>query len=43
MTHDDAIRLVAKTLQNVEKWMDKAAAHAKARSFDVVVGTMSGS
>ena len=43
MNPDDAIRLFAKTLQNVEKWMDKAAAHAKARSFDVVVGTMSGS
>jgi len=28
MTHNDAIRLFAKTLQNVERWMDKAAAHA---------------
>ena len=37
MNPDDAIRLFAKTLQNVEKWMDKAAAHAKARSFDVDV------
>ena len=27
MNHNDAIRLFAKTLQNVERWMDKAAAH----------------
>ena len=33
MNHDDAIRLFAKTLQNVERWMDKATAHAKAKSF----------
>ncbi|MFN8545277.1 MAG: DUF1993 domain-containing protein [Candidatus Binatia bacterium] len=37
MTHDDAIRLFAKTLHNLEHWMDKAAAHAKAKSFDVDV------
>src|SRR5437016_10940520 len=37
MNHNDAIRLFAKTLQNVERWMDKAAAHAKARSFEVDV------
>ena len=37
MNHDDAIRLFAKTLQNVERWMDKAAAHAKAKSFEVDV------
>src|SRR5881397_3951440 len=37
MNHNDAIRLFAKTLQNVERWMDKAAAHAKAKSFEVDV------
>jgi hypothetical protein len=37
MTHDDAIRLFAKTLQNLEQCMDKAAAHAKAKSFEVDV------
>jgi len=37
MNHNDAIRLFAKMLQNVEKWMDKAAAHAKAKSFEVDV------
>lgn len=37
MTHDHAIRVFAKTLQNLERWMDKAAAHAKAKSFDVDV------
>jgi hypothetical protein len=37
MTPNDAIRLFTKTLENVEKWMDKAEAHAKARSFDVDV------
>jgi uncharacterized protein len=37
MTHDDAIRLFAKTLQNLERWMDQAAEHAKARSFEVDV------
>ncbi len=37
MTHDDAIRLFAKTLRNMEQWMDKAASLAKARSFEVDV------
>ena len=35
MNHNDAIRLFAKTLQNLEQWMDKASAHAKAKSFEV--------
>jgi hypothetical protein len=35
MTHDDAIRIFAKTLQNLERWMEKAEAHAKAKSFEV--------
>ena len=37
MNHNDAIRLFAKTLQNIERWMDKATAHAKAKSFEVEV------
>lgn len=37
MTHDDAIKLFAKTLKNLEQWMDKAEAHAKAKSFEVDV------
>jgi uncharacterized protein len=37
MTPHAAIRLFAKTLENLEKWMDKAGEHAKARSFDVDV------
>src|SRR5262250_2582709 len=37
MTHDDAIRLFAKTLTNLEHCMDKGAEHAKAKSFDVDV------
>lgn len=37
MTHDDAIRLFAKTLRNLEQWMDKATTYAKARSFEVDV------
>jgi uncharacterized protein len=37
MTHDDAIRLFVKTLRNLEQWMDKAEAHAKAKSFEVDV------
>ena len=37
MTHDDAIRLFAKTLQNLERWMEKATAYATARSFEVDV------
>jgi uncharacterized protein len=35
MTPDDSIRLFVKTLQNLERWMDKAAAHATAKSFEV--------
>jgi hypothetical protein len=37
MNTDDAIRLFAKTLQNLGQWMDKATAHAKAKSFEVDV------
>src|SRR5258706_13822584 len=37
MTHDDAIKVFAKTLKNLEQWMDKAEAHAKAKSFEVDV------
>jgi len=37
MTHHDAIRQFAKMLRNLEKWLDKAAAHAKAKSFEVDV------
>jgi hypothetical protein len=37
MNANDAIRLFEKTLHNLEQWMDKATAHAKARSFDVDV------
>jgi hypothetical protein len=37
LTADDALRLFAKTLRNLENWMEKAAATAKARSFDVDV------
>src|SRR5512144_1975775 len=37
MNHNDAIRVFAKTLQNLEQWMDKATAHAKAKSFEVDV------
>jgi len=37
MTPQDAIRLFTKTLENLEKWMDKATEHAKARSFEVDV------
>ena len=36
MIHD-VVRLFGKTLQNLEHWMDKAAAHAKAKSFEVDV------
>lgn len=34
MKHNDAIRLFTKTLQNLESWMDKAEAYAKAKSFE---------
>ncbi len=37
MTAEDSIRLFAKTLANLENWMDKAEEHAKARSFDANV------
>lgn len=37
MTPDQALRLFAKTLDNLEKWLDKADEYAKARSFDVDV------
>ena len=37
MNHDDALRLFTKTLRNLEAWMDKATAHAKAKSFEVDV------
>src|SRR4029434_9982017 len=33
----DAIRVFAKTLENLEKWMDKAEEHAKDRGFEVDV------
>ena len=35
MTPHDAIQLFTKTLENLEKWLDKAGEHAKERSFDV--------
>jgi hypothetical protein len=37
MTPHETLRLFTKTLENLEKWMDKAGEHAKARSFDVDV------
>ena len=37
MTHHDTTRLFAKTLENMEHWMDKATEHAKAKSFEVDV------
>lgn len=37
MNHNDAIRVFAKTLQNLDHWMDKAAAYAQAKSFEVDV------
>jgi hypothetical protein len=37
MTPHEAIQLFAKTLANLEKWMEEAAEHAKERSFDVDV------
>ena len=37
MNHDDAIRLFAKILKNLDQWMEKATAHAKAKSFEVDV------
>jgi hypothetical protein len=37
MSPDDALSSFAKTLRNLEQWMEKAAASAKARSFEVDV------
>ncbi len=37
MNCHDAIRLFAKTLRNLEQWLDKAAEHAKVKSFEVDV------
>ncbi len=37
MTHHDAILEFAKMLKNLDRWLDKAAAHAGAKSFDVDV------
>ena len=37
MTHNDTVRLFAKMLKNLEQWMEKADAHAKAKSFEVDV------
>ena len=37
MTHEDTIRLFGKTLQNLDRWMEKAAEHAKTKGFEVDV------
>ena len=37
MDHYATIRLFAKTLQNLQAWMEKADAYAKAKSFEVDV------
>jgi len=37
MNAHDAVQLFAKTLANLEKWMDKAEAYAKDRGFEVDV------
>jgi hypothetical protein len=37
MTPHDTIQLFAKTLENFERWMDKAEAYAKDRGFEVDV------
>jgi len=37
MTPHDALQLFTKTLENLEKWLDKAGEHAKARPFEVDV------
>jgi hypothetical protein len=39
MTPQDAIQLFTKTLENLEKWMDKTSEYAKSRGFDVDVLT----
>jgi hypothetical protein len=37
MDHYDVIRSFVKSLQNVERWLDKAAAHAQAKGYEVDV------
>ncbi|MGH7899718.1 MAG: DUF1993 domain-containing protein [Candidatus Binatia bacterium] len=37
MNHHDLIQSFSKTLRNLERWIDKAEAHAKAKSFEVDV------
>lgn len=37
MTPNDTLRLFTKMLDNLDKWMDKATANAKERSFEVEV------
>jgi uncharacterized protein len=37
MTPYEVVRLFAKTLENLEKWMEKAEEHAKDRGFEVDV------
>ncbi|HXC51272.1 MAG TPA: DUF1993 domain-containing protein [Candidatus Limnocylindrales bacterium] len=37
MTHFDGIQIFTKTLNNLVRWMEKAEAHAKEKSFDVDV------
>jgi len=37
MSHYDTIRQFSKQLQTLEKWFDKAEAHAKAKKFEVDV------
>ena len=37
MDTDSAIRLFAKTLENLAQWMEKAEAHAKAKGFETDV------
>jgi uncharacterized protein len=37
MTHHDAIRQFAKMLQSLDVWLDKAAAYAKTKSFEIDV------
>ena len=39
MTPDETIRSFAKTLENLDKWMDKAGEYAKTRGFEVDVLT----
>ena len=37
MDANHSVRLFAKTLQNLERWLDKATAHAKAKGYEVDV------